>query len=96
MLKKCQCGIYVIGTTDKCMKCLAIQKEKDEESISGVTCPNCDSKNVVGYAYLCGYGNVNMKTGHIEERPDDLDYDIDDIDEFTCDNCGYEWRKEEL
>lgn len=57
-------------------------------------CPKCNSVDVLGRVLASGFTNVDMQTGELMEDPEDCDYDINDLTEFLCQECGHEWDGE--
>jgi hypothetical protein len=57
-------------------------------------CPKCNSENVKGYARIIDRAFIDLKTKKIEHEFGFVEIDFEDMDEFHCGDCEYEWEGE--
>lgn len=57
-----------------------------------IKCPKCSSDEVSTNTLVHGFANIDMKTGEVIESPEECDYEVTDIDELFCDDCGHKWE----
>lgn len=58
-------------------------------------CPECGSKNVMGYAEVTGRALINLSDLSVDEPPDEFDkLEENEVYEFICQDCDWEWDEE--